>query len=56
MYVILYIPQVKNLEKMEFSDEEVMSLTLEIMEITYGKQLVMFCILVLCNLELKTVT
>ncbi|XP_065897600.1 uncharacterized protein [Dysidea avara] len=27
---------VKNLEKMEFSDDEVMSLTLEIMQITYG--------------------
>ena len=34
--------QVKNLEKMEFSDDEVMSLTLEIMQITYGKESVMF--------------
>jgi len=43
--------QVKNLEKMEFSDDEVMSLTLEIMQITYGKQLVIFMFLYY-NMEL----
>ena len=43
--------QVKNLEKMDFSDDEVMSLTLEIMQITYGKQLVMFMFLN-CIMEL----